>query len=335
MNSFCPYCEKTTPATVVDAVVPHTIKGVAVEVNARLVKCGVCGREFNSPELEQDLAAMALDAYRAKAGLLTPAQIREFRAAFDLTQQELARLLGWGLTTLSRYENGSIQDEAHDRALRMLMRPETLLAELTQRPDALPPERRQQVLAKLRSRPYESSAFTSFVREYVADYEPDIRSGYRPFDAARFQAMVLHFCRAPGVPRTKLNKLLWYADFQAFRENTVSLSGVRYAHLPHGPAPHNYDTLLAGLTDIEGVLRSEAASRGAHDWEVLVSRAAPDYALFTNRELNILTRVAEAFKDTTARAISEASHAEDGYRQTKSGELISYEFAEGMRAELG
>jgi putative zinc finger/helix-turn-helix YgiT family protein len=332
MNSFCPYCEKTTPAAVVDAVVAQTVKGVDVEVSARLVRCGECDREFNSPELDQDLAAMALAAYRTKAGLLTPEQIRAFRATFDLTQQELARLLGWGITTLSRYENGAIQDEAHDRALRMIMRPETLLAELAQRPEALAPERRQLVLARLRSRPYESSAFTSFIREYVADYEPDIRSGYRRLDTERFKAMVLHFCKAPGVPRTKLNKLMWYADFLGFRENTTSISGVRYAHLPHGPAPDNYDTLLAWLTGAEGVLRTEEISLGQHDWEVLVSSAAPDYSVFSNRELNILTRVAERFGEDTARSISEMSHREDGYLETRNGEFISYAFADRLRA---
>jgi hypothetical protein len=53
---------------------------------------------------------------------------------------------------------------------------------------------------------------------------------------------------------------MWYADFLGFRENTTSMSGVRYAYLPHGPAP--------------------------------------DYSLFSNRELNILTRVAERLRAT-------------------------------------
>jgi putative zinc finger/helix-turn-helix YgiT family protein len=332
MNSFCPFCEKTTPSKVIDAVVAHSIRGVEVTVNAKLVQCDECGGQFNGPELDQDVAAMALNAYREKVGLLKPEQIREFRATFDLTQQELAQLLGWGTTTLSRYENGAIQDEAHDRALRMIMRPETLLAELAQRTDVLAPERRQQVLSRLRSRPYVASAYTSFIREYVADYEPDIRSGNRAFDLARFKAMVLHFCKETGVSRTKLNKLLWYADFLSYREITTSISGVRYAHLPHGPVPDNYDTLLAWLTGVDGALRLEEATLGQYNWEILVSCAAPEYSLFSNRELAVLVQVAERFKDTTAREISDLSHQEDGYVQTRDGEIISYEFANLIRA---
>lgn len=331
MNSFCPFCEKTTSATVVEAVVDHVIKGVEVAVNAKLIHCGECGNEFNSPELGQDIAALALEAYRKKAGLLTPEQIRAFRATFDLTQQELARVLGWGITTLSRYENGALQDEAHDRALRLIMRPEALLTELKQHPEALSPDRRAEVLKRLHSRPYESSAFQWFIREYVVDYEPSIYSGYRAFDAERFKAMALHFCKTPGVPRTKLNKLLWYADFLAFRSSTVSISGARYAHLPHGPAPDNYATLLAWMTNTDRVLDSEEVLQGHLSWENLVSCAAPDYSLFSNRELGILARVAERFKDDSARTISDTSHQEAGFRQTSNGEFISYAFANELR----
>jgi hypothetical protein len=45
-----------------------------------------------------------------------------------------------------------------------------------------------------------------------------------------------------------------------------------------------------------------------------------------------LVQVAERFKDTTAREISDLSHQEDGYVQTRDGEIISYEFANLIRA---
>lgn len=324
MTPFCPYCGKPTPASLVDAVVSHVIRGVEVKVAARLVRCGICGNEFNSPELGQDLAAMALDAYRGKAGLLTPDRIREFRAAFDLTQQELARLLGWGPSTLSRYENGAIQDEAHDRALRMIMRPETLLAELMERPQALAPERRQRIMAQLRGGPHGSSAFRRYVEQYVTGHEPDLASGFRAFDPARYRSMVLHFCKAPGVPRTKLDRLLWYSDLEHFRVAALSMSGSRYVRQSHGPTPVGQDTLMAWLIDADKALTREEMSEGPQPWIHLVSLEAPDYTLFSNRELALLAQVAERFKDTTARAIGEISRREDAFLRTGDGEVIGY-----------
>lgn len=77
--------------------------------------------------------------------------------------------------------------------------------------------------------------------------------------------------------------------------------------MPHGPAPHGYDTLFAWLIGGESALRLDVAENGPDDWEVLVANEAPDYGLFSNRELAILAQVVETFKDTTVRAvISEA-----------------------------
>ncbi|MBM4131877.1 DUF4065 domain-containing protein [bacterium] len=146
--------------------------------------------------------------------------------------------------------------------------------------------------------------------------------------------MALHFCRAPGVPRTKLNKLLWYADFLAFRQNTTSISGARYAHLPHGPAPDDCDTLFAWLSGPEGALRLEEVSSGTLDWEVLVANESPDHGQNSNSELALLAQVAERFKDATARALRDLSHKEPGYEQTRDGEIISYEFAERMQVVI-
>lgn len=334
MPSFCPYCQQTTPTHLITTTITQTIRGVEVTITANLLQCDTCAGQFNSSELDQDIAAMALDAYRDKVGLLKPDQIRTFRATFDLTQQELARILGWGLATLSRYENGAIQDEAHDRALRMVMRPQTLLAELSERPANLTPARLEQVLERLRRRPYRQAACEAHIRDYVGALAPDLSSGYRAFAPSRFKAMVLHFCKSPGVPRTKLNKLLWYADFLAFRQNTTSISGARYAHLPHGPAPDDYDTLFAWLTGPEGALRLEEVSSGTLDWEVLVANEAPDYGQFSNSELALLAQVAERFKDATAREVSNLSHKEPGYEHTRDGEIISYAFAERMRVVI-
>jgi len=44
--------------------------------------------------------------------MLSPYEIRELRKRYGLTQKELSLLLGWGSVTMSRYENGALQDVA-------------------------------------------------------------------------------------------------------------------------------------------------------------------------------------------------------------------------------
>lgn len=46
-------------------------------------------------------------------------EIKEIRDSFGLSQKDFAILLGFGEKTITRYENGSIQDESHDIAIRL------------------------------------------------------------------------------------------------------------------------------------------------------------------------------------------------------------------------
>ena len=330
MKSFCPHCEKETSATSVLAKLEYTVKGVDVSIEAPLIKCDVCENEFESPEMGHDVAALALRAYREEVGLLSPEEIKSFRKSLGLTQHELSELLGWGGATLSRYENGALQDEAHDRAMRMIMEPDALLGVIKNNPGLLSQEKRDHLVKKLKTRENAESAYRNFFKQFLTDYQADINSGYRRFDAKKFFAMVLHFCRDSGIPKTKLNKLLWYSDFLSFKHNTVSISGTKYAHLPFGPCPDNYDVFIAYLTDIEKSLTVMEQSSGIYSWEVLVSSSTPDYSLFTNGEIHVLSSVAKSFEDKSASEICEISHGERGFQETSDGQIISYDFADGL-----
>jgi len=332
MKSFCPHCEKETSATSVLAQLEYTIKGVDVSVEAPLIKCDVCKNEFENPEMGQDVAELALRAYRKEVGLLSPEEIKTFRKSLGLTQHELSELLGWGGATLSRYENGALQDEAHDRAMRMIMEPDALLGVIENNPSLLSQEKRDHLVKKLNTKENAESAYRNFFRQFLTDYQADINSGYRRFDAKKFFAMVLHFCRDSGIPKTKLNKLLWYSDFLSFKHNTVSISGTKYAHLPFGPCPDNYDIFIAYLTDIEKSLTVMEQSSGVYSWEVLVSAGTPDYSLFTNGEIHVLSSVAKFFEDKSASEICDISHDERGFQETSDGQIISYDFADGLVA---
>ena len=330
MNSFCPHCEKETSATSVLAQLEYTIKGVDVSIDVPLIKCDVCENEFENPEMGQDVAELALRAYRKEIGLLSPEEIRTFRKSLGLTQHELSELLGWGGATLSRYENGARQDEAHDRAMRMIIEPDALLGVIENNPSLLSQEKRDHLVKKLKTKENAESAYRNFFRQFLTDYHADIYSGYRRFDANKFFAMVLHFCRDSGIPKTKLNKLLWYSDFLSFKHNTVSISGTKYAHLPFGPCPDNYDIFIAYLTGIEKSLTVMEQSSGIYSWEVLVSSCTPDYSLFTNNEMLILSSVAKSFEDKSASEICEISHGERGFQETSDGQIISYDFSDGL-----
>ena len=83
--------------------------------------------------------------------MLQPEQIRDWRKQYGLTQNELSQILGWGCVTLSRYENGALHSEAHEKILRLSMEPHNLITLIEETPDALPEDKRERLLGELRA----------------------------------------------------------------------------------------------------------------------------------------------------------------------------------------
>ncbi len=102
---------------------PATIKGPyrgrTYEVRTSAHVCPKCGyylvEAADTPELMRNLA----DAYRREAGLLTSDQIRAYREALGMSQQQLADYLKVGVASVKRWELGAIQDAANDEHIRL------------------------------------------------------------------------------------------------------------------------------------------------------------------------------------------------------------------------
>lgn len=60
--------------------------------------------------------------------------------------------------------------------------------------------------------------------------------------------MVLFFAhKSAGLLKTKLMKLFNYSDMIFYKENGLAISGLKYAHLPYGPVPDNFDMILGKM----------------------------------------------------------------------------------------
>ncbi len=126
-----------------------TIRGLPISVTKTLRRCGACSGEFESSE-DGDHRIAAYAAYREAKGMVTPETMVSWRENYGLKQVDVTALLGWGEATLGRYENGSLQSEAHDRMLADLMSPGRLSDAFSSQPDVVPAERRNAALARLR-----------------------------------------------------------------------------------------------------------------------------------------------------------------------------------------
>jgi putative zinc finger/helix-turn-helix YgiT family protein len=330
MKGICPNCEKETELEVVKNVEDIKVRGELIKVEVKYYKCKSCGEEFEDPRSDEDPLDKAYREYRRRHGMMQPEEIREFRKKFGLTQNEMNRLLGWGGATLSRYENGALQDETHEKALRLAMEPRNLLKLIEATPDVLAEEKRDRLINGLRAAEEETCSLERVYEERFGKYEASELSGYRKLDLAKLFNAILYFCKG-GVFKTKLNKLLFYADFKHFKDYAVSITGARYAHIPFGPAPEKYSLYLATLLE-NGVMEvRECEFSEQIIGEEFVSLKEPDLSLFSDSELKILSTVKEYFKDFNSKKITDFSHDEKAYKETAPGDKISYEYARDLK----
>jgi len=331
MINICLNCEKETKTESIKTKEKFKVRGEAIELNVEYFKCLECGNEFRPPKSTVDPINQAYREYRKRHGMLQPEEIRERRERYGLTQQEMSRLLGWGLATLSRYENGALQDEAHEKAFRRAVEPHNLLKLIEETPEAFSSaEKGARLVKELKALDEESRSFENIYEERFGHYSPDEFSGYRKLDIEKFTNAILFFCIG-GILKTKLNKLLFYADFKHYKDYSLSITGMRYARYPYGPVPDKYDYYFATLVDENAIGVSEEFYPNGYSGEQLTSLKNPDLSLFATSELKLLASVKEYFKDMTSTSISEFSHQEKGYINTPERQFISYEYAEELR----
>jgi hypothetical protein len=160
----------------------------------------------------------------------------------------------------------------------------------------------------------------------LGDYEPNEFSGYKKLDLTKLYNLILFFCKN-GVLKTKLNKLLFYADFKHFKEYAIPITGAQYAHIPFGPAPDNYEMYFASLNAQRAIEFVEEVYPAGYVSEIVKASNDPNLAIFSASELRIMSSVAEDFAKHNASEITEFSHGEMGYQETSNGDLISYAYA--------
>ena len=328
---FCPTCLAQSERHIARRRETYPVRGVPIEVDVDITFCSQCGAEIADPEMEDAALTRAYDLYRRMYDIIRPEAIRKLREKYSLSQRAFARLLDWGAITIHRYETGALPDSAHSDLLVALQDELTMADFLERHQDRLrPKEGRRAREAASAARLMSVHEFLSrIVREKIDAY-PDAARGNRQFDLDRLSQMMLYFTRPAGVALTKLLKLLWYADFLAYKRLTVSLSGAVYRRYQFGPVPEEYRQLL-DHAEREGFLQTRVESFVTKDGpkeETVYDQAADfDPSQFTSDELTVLETVRDRFATMHDTASVRVAHSEDAWRDTPEREVIPYDRA--------
>lgn len=334
MKGVCPECEQISDLETVLKDLEIVVRGEPIGITTELLHCLSCDEEFKDLKSDVDLLDLAYREYRNRHNMLMPEEIKNLRRQYGLTQNELSDLLGWGGATLSRYENGALQGEANERMLRMLAESGNLLRLIEGNPGAIAEKKRVALIKELKKQEEENFSPDKIYQRWFGNEDADEFSGSGMLDLDKLFNLVLFFCRGEGVFKTKLNKLLFYADFAHFKKFNTAITGVRYVRLSFGPVPDNfgffYDLLIKqGAIDIQEVVFGDDVAG-----DKLSALHEPKLSLFSDSELATMTYIKDHFKNTSCKTIVEISHREKGYKETSEKDYISYNFANELKLDL-
>lgn len=129
----------------------------------------------------------------------------------------------------------------------------------------------------------------------------------------------------------KLNKILFYSDFFAFKRLGKPITGTEYRKYPHGPAPAVMKVLREKMQRSQDAFEYHnqcPSLEEGDDAEVtekrLLPRRAAKMEVFTAAEISVVDEVMAWLRPKSGGEVSRMSHRHPGWALASMGEKIPY-----------
>ncbi len=146
-------------------------------------------------------------------------------------------------------------------------------------------------------------------------------------DYEKYKQMILQFLREGAdsrgkVPKTKLAKLVYLADFAWFYKNLQSMSGMQYRKIQYGPVPDAYFRAIDELFE-GGKINIESEDKGMR---ISITRSGEKdvLGLLNSGEKSLIKDIAHKWKDKRTQEIVAFTHGQLPYMICTENEIIPY-----------
>ena len=141
----------------------------------------------------------------------------------------------------------------------------------------------------------------------------------------KYKQMILAFLRInKNIPKTKLAKLLYFADFAWFYTHLKSMSGMQYRKIQYGPVADTYFRLIDEMFDA-GEVAIEQTGSGA----MLVSQtrggAKENLSHISKSELQLIQNINEKWKGKRTEEIVKFTHNQLPFLFAEDNDIVSYD----------
>lgn len=332
---FCENCNQKVNYSIRTNIIKE-YKGEIVNIEENIAVCNECGKDIFVPEMENDNLKRLYAEYAQLTGIISTDKLIKFREKYNISQRELVAVLGWGKMTINRYEKGALPSKSHSDILKGIISNEERFKSLVK--EAFEAKRiNEKVYTKI-SNSFKSSKcnIINSLLELELSYNEDISNGFRKFDLERVENLISYIAsKVNNLYKTSVNKYLWYIDFENFKENVRSITGLRYVKQQYGPVIENkgYEKILDLLDDKFYKEETEDAYSNSSKAKI-ISKNNYDISIYSEDEIEVIDYVIEKFKNLNCSQISDESHKEKGWIDNDINNIISYDYADELKIDF-
>lgn len=291
--------------------------------------CEDTKEQFTDDELDNINVAQVHNQYREKYGIPFPEEIKSIREKYDVSASKMAELLGFGTNIYRLYETGEMPSVSNGRLILSINQPEEFIRQVEASSHIISSKEVEKyiAIAKQLETEEESNYWERMFEKQIFHVDkPNEYSGYKKPAIEKISQVIAYFNDKIELFKTKLNKLLFYADFTMYQRTGHSMTGLEYRAIAYGPVPTEYEKLYLKLQDDQKINIVEVAFDNGNFGELIKSNQQINLESFSEKEIKVLDDVVNKFKGLTTKQVVDISHAELAWQDNKDEKkVISYQ----------
>ncbi|MBE9465492.1 type II toxin-antitoxin system antitoxin SocA domain-containing protein [Dyadobacter subterraneus] len=312
-------------------IAPLSFRKENFDVFYQFYECETSGIRFTDDALDKINITQVHNSYRAKYGIPFPDEIRQIRQRYGISANKMSEILGLGANSYRLYETGDVPSVAIGRLILSIKQPEEFIKQVSASSHIISKREADKLItnANLIINEWDKNKKKLFGISFHNNFAGEL-TGYKTLDLDKVSGIISYFntVHAISLCKTKLNKLLFYTDFNAYQVYGYSMSGLSYQAIQYGPVPFRYDRLYLKLCESEKItIREKEYGDGIYGDDIRSNEKFDSFD-FQDIDIEILEFVANKYGFLQTKIIVDRSHKETAWIENhEDSSLINYRYA--------
>ena len=149
-----------------------------------------------------------------------------------------------------------------------------------------------------------------------------------PTESDKTTEAIIHLCNLsvddPDLERSKLVKLLYYADAESFAEHGEPVTGITYRHFPDGPHPDGWHLIRKRMEQNGDItVLYDTSQVGYHNYKIIANRPA-DLEYLSPTDCQHLARQVQRFAHQNPPGMTYCAQQGTAWLATEDGQPMGF-----------